>query len=768
MRGMKKKNFIFIILLLFLSLSACNQGGGGEQRSFKLNITKTGQGTVGSSPAGINCGDDCSESFAENTQVTLTATPATGFVFAGWSGDCTGNTVCQVTMNAAKTVTATFNEVASNSFVLNVTKTGQGTVSSSPTGITCGDDCSESFAENTQVTLTATPATGFVFAGWSGDCTGNTPCQVSMTASKNVNANFQQRKQGLLITEVSSFWLELKNLASTPVNLQNYQLRTASQLRVSPYTFNPTPTLFNLPALTIQPNQYVVVAWQVIANRTNGPQLVHVVKDGNTVPAWAEQGFIELVEQNSTVDFVRFGANATAPLSADAWQGQAAVALLTAQNNYGHALARALNDNDTNSASDWTLRNYPTAGGPNDVPPNTGDSDKDGIPDSAEVQGGTFAGLDLFALGARQGVRDIFIEVDYMAVPADAADGKLGMIPQAEALTKVQKAFERQNIKVHFDTGTLYNTLFNLGNTTSEVPYSAGVTIAFNSNSLPAGQQNLQSYKAQYMDIARRNIFHYMLMANSQNPNGKAGSSGLADIKGNDLIVSIGAWGFTRNNVAATNTLINYQAGTIMHELGHNLGLSHAGALNDRNGNYEPNYLSAMNYFYQLYGLPDTNHSKAGDRYYFAKGWKDFTGANRGNACLLHNSPCTDSFVLDYSHGTSQTMDERAVNELAGLGRGNIWVDYNNDGVQDATTYAANINLKGDLEMNREIILSTLTDHDDWGNLFLPFYRAWNGNDLLNPQAKVDPLIALLQQSKVIHEPEPATEFLEHIRRISQ
>ena len=68
----------------------------------------TGSGTVSSAPAGINCGSDCSETYTGGTSVTLTATPAAGSTFAGWSGDCTGIGLCTVTMDAVKSVTATF------------------------------------------------------------------------------------------------------------------------------------------------------------------------------------------------------------------------------------------------------------------------------------------------------------------------------------------------------------------------------------------------------------------------------------------------------------------------------------------------------------------------------------------------------------------------------------------------------------------------------------------------------------------------------------
>ncbi len=75
-----------------------------------ISISGTGDGTVTSSPAGINCGSTCSASFATGTSVTLTATASDNATFAGWSSDCTGTTsTCTVTMSAAKSVMATFN-----------------------------------------------------------------------------------------------------------------------------------------------------------------------------------------------------------------------------------------------------------------------------------------------------------------------------------------------------------------------------------------------------------------------------------------------------------------------------------------------------------------------------------------------------------------------------------------------------------------------------------------------------------------------------------
>src|SRR5206468_3466798 len=111
-----------------------------------------------------------SATFASGTAVVLTATPAAGFAFTGWSGGgCSGTSSCTVTLGANTTVTATFVPL----YTLTVNLNGAGSVTSAPVGIACGVTCSASFASGTAVALTATPTAGFAFTGWSGGgCAG--------------------------------------------------------------------------------------------------------------------------------------------------------------------------------------------------------------------------------------------------------------------------------------------------------------------------------------------------------------------------------------------------------------------------------------------------------------------------------------------------------------------------------------------------------------------------------------------------------------------
>lgn len=84
-------------------------GSSSAPSTRTLTVTRSGSGTVSSSPNGISCGSDCSEAFANGTVVTLTATPSAGSSLLAWTGACTGSaSTCVVTMNATQAVQATF------------------------------------------------------------------------------------------------------------------------------------------------------------------------------------------------------------------------------------------------------------------------------------------------------------------------------------------------------------------------------------------------------------------------------------------------------------------------------------------------------------------------------------------------------------------------------------------------------------------------------------------------------------------------------------
>lgn len=102
---------------------ACGAGtdyGGAacdnDQNENLLRVTYGGEGTgtVQANTEGVNCSNTNTgwSCYQQPTNVTLTAVPATGSVFIGWSGACSGNKDCVVDMSSAKSVTATFSKLA--------------------------------------------------------------------------------------------------------------------------------------------------------------------------------------------------------------------------------------------------------------------------------------------------------------------------------------------------------------------------------------------------------------------------------------------------------------------------------------------------------------------------------------------------------------------------------------------------------------------------------------------------------------------------------
>ncbi|MDA0178915.1 hypothetical protein OJ997_01310 [Solirubrobacter phytolaccae] len=157
-----------------------------------LTVAKAGagSGTITSAPAGIDCGTTCSFTYDEGTKVTLTATAAAGSGFTGWSGGCTGTGPCEVTLTAAKTVTATFARHRTLRVDTWNGGWGYGRVTS-PAGVDCDSVCDYAKADGTTLTLTATADPGSRFAGWSGGgCTGTGTCTVTLTADTTVVAAF--------------------------------------------------------------------------------------------------------------------------------------------------------------------------------------------------------------------------------------------------------------------------------------------------------------------------------------------------------------------------------------------------------------------------------------------------------------------------------------------------------------------------------------------------------------------------------------------------
>ena len=142
---------------------------------YTFTVSTSGSGSVAKSPS--------KTTYHYGDVVQLTATPITGWTFSAWSGDVTGSAnPASMTVNGNKAVTATFTQ---NQYTLDVPIIGSGSVAKSPSKTT--------YIYGETVQLTATPAAGYTFTGWSGDLTGSVnPATITMNAAKTVTATFDQ------------------------------------------------------------------------------------------------------------------------------------------------------------------------------------------------------------------------------------------------------------------------------------------------------------------------------------------------------------------------------------------------------------------------------------------------------------------------------------------------------------------------------------------------------------------------------------------------
>lgn len=351
------------------------------------------------------------------------------------------------------------------------------------------------------------------------------------------------------------------------------------------------------------------------------------------------------------------------------------------------------------------------------------DRDGDGLPDIWETDGYTYNGqfVDLKALGANPDHKDVFVHIDYMA----------GLQPKQAALDKIVAAF-----------AAVPNSLFAVPNPDGQdgiaLHLVLGTEVPFQTNlgTTGAGGYNWSAFetlKNANFNQALQLAYHYCLFANiGPTTNGGANSGISRGIPSNDFLVTLGS--------AANNGTVDQQAGTFMHELGHNLGLGHGGPLNlaapagQVNTNYKPNYLSVMNYASQFSGLRK--------------------GPNFGH--------------FDYSRMQLPSLNEAVLDETVGLnsalasGYGTVWycgsarnvidaangpIDWNCDGVF-TNGVSADINNGGG---------AMLASYNDWANL--NFTGGSIGAGLALPQPIETPVEERTIQ-EAMSEPPPAPSSL--------
>jgi hypothetical protein len=236
------------------------------------------------------------------------------------------------------------------------------------------------------------------------------------------------------------------------------------------------------------------------------------------------------------------------------------------------------------------------------------DADGDGLSDTWEINGyadlncnGTNDGaaVDLQLPSANKDIPDLYVAYDYMVKSGPGAHSHQ---PSAAALTQVTQAFAAHGVTLHFlppAGGITETTVATLD--PAPAPACAGASVSTTST--------LRAAAIGGGGVA----YHYMVFAHHANCPDLAHcaacpvdalcgapidftSTGSADLPGDDVIVAFGSF------VDAAQPIgVELEASTIMHELGHNLGLKHGG--DDLCVNHKPNYMSVLNYTYQYNGI---------------------------------------------------------------------------------------------------------------------------------------------------------------------
>jgi len=342
-----------------------------------------------------------------------------------------------------------------------------------------------------------------------------------------------------------------------------------------------------------------------------------------------------------------------------------------------------------------------TDGGFTGSDPTIADTDGDGIKDGDEAYGSVI-GLDLPSLGCNACKIDLLIETDWLYATGVTPDrnklhtNQVNRIVAAFANAPVTNPDGSTGITIHIDYG---QSPYNGGN--SVIDPSGDNTI--NMSNWDLNGSEYQSVKNAHFASNRHGYFRYCLMSDKYSVAGNyVNSSGLAELQGDDFIVTMGQWATGDDD---------FIGNTFMHELGHNLNLLHGG---NENRNFKPNYNSIMNYWYQFCGI-DTDDDTIPDQ------------------------------SLDYSSGSNMSLLESSLFETEGVTGIGPPIDWNQDGDAIDELVQRNINCRitntyANSNCGSHAHQSTwctylgecydttcdeLSDYDDWSNItFSGIYEA--------------------------------------------
>jgi hypothetical protein len=170
-----------------------------EEETFVLTVEEAGGGwgtvlcKVEAQPA-----EECEYEYPEGTELSLIATADPESEFLEWGEDCTGSGSCELTMDEAHAVTATFEPEPPPDFALNVEEPGTGSGTVECEAETGPEECAAEYPEGTELALIATADLGSKFVEWTG------ACEVTMSAAKSVGAKFDLIPRTLTITKAGS------------------------------------------------------------------------------------------------------------------------------------------------------------------------------------------------------------------------------------------------------------------------------------------------------------------------------------------------------------------------------------------------------------------------------------------------------------------------------------------------------------------------------------------------------------------------------------
>jgi hypothetical protein len=227
----------------------------------------------------------------------------------------------------------------------------------------------------------------------------------------------------------------------------------------------------------------------------------------------------------------------------------------------------------------------------NSTNPNNSDTDNDALTDFAEIFGGHYGQpnfVDLPGMGADPRHADVFVEADYYM---NYGAGHVSLVPLAQSVANVVSAFANAPT-LNPDGTTGIDLHFIVDDGIDATLYTAAQL------DLDPRDQEIQYFKNLYFTPGREDYFHWCLFADQNSSNGNSGGSPGAPADSFTVTLGPTYWSGSRGAGIVRN--VQTESGTIMHELSHNLGLDHGG---NESMNYKPNYLSLMNYNYQIIGL---------------------------------------------------------------------------------------------------------------------------------------------------------------------